>query len=337
MIGNFITVPEAVVAERRRLTVATKQMVKRGHAEGTRSNHRCHINSYERFCNELWFQPYLATEWQLCMYGQYPHEQSKKPGTVNNYVSSVRTMHKMASLTVPDTNNIHFKLLVGGLKRQRKELIRQAHPIDHQKLLKLFQQVDVAEQLQAVSWTAVLVGFNLVLRVSNLGPPSRTKFNPEKHFIRQDLQVMQGHLALGIRWSKTNQFKNRTQWAPLLAQPNKWVCPEFWLKCMIKIIPGKPTDPLFFVVEDGQKLPVSAAQINRLLKKWCKAADLDLQKFTAHCLSRRGLTWEHDAKIIGEFLMAMGDWRSTVYRDYVHIDYNRRLQSVKQMVSTIKC
>ena len=68
------------------------------------------------------------------MFAQFLAWQKHHPGTVENYVSSVRVVHKLAGLSPLDTNNIHYKLLNDSLKKQCREPVRQASPIDEQKL-----------------------------------------------------------------------------------------------------------------------------------------------------------------------------------------------------------
>ena len=267
----------------------------------------------------------------MCMFAQHLYRESKKPGTVENYVSSVRVLHRLAELQAPEANNIHYQMLVNGLKRECKKPLKQATPMDHENLLKIFVHVDFSSELEAVAWVAVLIGFNLVLRVSNLGPLTRTKFNAEQNLCRSDVQVLKGYITIGIRWSKTNQYKNRTQFAPLIPQEQKIVCPEFRIKRMIKNVPVEPYEPLFLVREKQDRLPLSSAQINRLLKKWCKAAQIDHKVFMPHCSHRGGLNWAHDAEVSGESLMVMGDWKSNVYRDYLNLDLESRIKTGKCM------
>ena len=38
--------------------------------------------------------------------------------------------------------------------------VRQAHPLDHDTLCKLYNYIDFSKELEAVTWVAILVGFN---------------------------------------------------------------------------------------------------------------------------------------------------------------------------------
>ena len=89
--------------------------------------------------------------------------------------------------------------------------VRQAHPLDHDTLCKLYNYIDFSKELEAVTWVAILVGFNLILRVSNLGPAARKDFDPEKHLIRSDLTIHRGIL---VRWAKNIEYCNKIMWYP---------------------------------------------------------------------------------------------------------------------------
>ena len=138
---------------------------------------------------------------------------------------------------------------------------------------------------------------------------------------------------MGVWWSKTIQYRNRVQWSPLIPQADKRVCPEFWIKCMIRNIPAAPNEPLFLVWHKNKRLPLSAPQISRLLQSWCKSAKLDYKHLTSHCMRKGGLTWAHDADLTGEALMDIGDWKSQAHRAYMNVGLKSRIKSGKKMAS----
>ena len=99
----------------------------------------------------------------MVQFAQFLFSEHKKPDTVQNYISSIRIIHRLAELPCPDSTNIHCRMLIDGLKRQCTRPVRQADAMGHQTLKLLFTAVDLTQELEAVAWTAVLVGFTLVL------------------------------------------------------------------------------------------------------------------------------------------------------------------------------
>ena len=234
-------------------------------------------------------------------------------------------------MTVPEQGQIHYKLMSDSFKKNWLEPIRQATPMMHEVLMELFEQVEIAQELEAVAWTAVLVGFCLIFRISNLGPETRDKFQLGRDLARGDLTWENGVWNVQVRWTKTLQYKNRIIKAPLVPCLNKTICPVFWITRMIKVILAVDNEPLFLVREGKQRFPLTAGQVTRLLKKWIKNGGLNHKMYTGHCLRRGGLNWAHKAKLSREALKILGDWGSSAYLRYIDLDYESRIKSGKRM------
>ena len=116
--------------KRTQLSRRCLQKIHRGHAKGTRQNHRTHYTAYLRFCDEFKYSPFPADSWRYCQFAQFLDEE-KKLGTVENYVSTIRTLHKINLLAVPEDGQIHYKLLTECLKKERSEPVKQAEPMSH--------------------------------------------------------------------------------------------------------------------------------------------------------------------------------------------------------------
>ena len=329
--------PDPEVEEyRKELNQQCVTNIKKARAEGTLANRKTHHKSYIRFCDIVHYEPFPASNWQLVQYAQFLFNENKTPQTINNYVSSIRMLHRLADIQVPDSNCIHYTMLIDSFKRQCTRPVKQADLINHGTLKILFKQVNLESELEAVGWTSVLVGFNLVLRVSNLGPPSRSKFDPDKNLVRSDFMIKKGFPSLGIRWAKTNQYRNRVNCLPLMPHKDKELCPVWWVNRMIKIVPASQQEPFFLVREGTNRYPLTSAQIRRLLKKWAIAATLDPTRLTPHCMRRGALMWAHEAKISGESLKVLVDWASQEYHKYLDIDFDCRVRAGRQMAEYVE-
>ena len=324
-------VPEYILEKRRRLNEACNQTIRRGSAPGTRQNHLTQQKSYYRFCEEYFYEPFPATDWRYIQYGQYLAWQDKVPDTIDNYVGTVRVMHKLADLPVPPPKQIHFKWFSEGLRKLNTKPVRQAGAMTHNILRNIHGIVDFTKELHVVTFIALLVAFTMVLRVSNIGPISRKAFDAISHLTRADFQIIDGHPSLGLRWSKTVQHRNRTKWTPILPFKSADICPVKWLMKMLRIIPALPHEPLFLVREKHHRYPLTSTQVRRLLAMWCKQLGLDHKIYTPHSLRTGGLNWAHKAHITGESLQMMGGWRSAVYLTYVRSEFEDRLEAGKKM------
>ena len=290
-----------------------------------------HHKAYIKFCEEYKYKPFPATDWRYCQFAQFLAWQEKVPETVDNYVSTVRVLHKLQKLPVPEQGQIHYKMVSEGIKKNCKKPVKQAEPMTKQILIQLYNQVDFRSELQVVTWVAILVAFTLLLRVSNLGPRMRGLFQRSQHFLRSDFTVRNNWPTLGVRWSKTVQHRNKTSWAPLIPSNDKRICPQFWIQKMLNMIPAQPNEPLFLVRQGIHRYPLTSSQVNRLLKQWTKDAGLADVRLTSHCLCRGGLNWAHRARASGEALKLMGGWASQAYMRYLDLDFEYRTKIASRM------
>ena len=97
-----------------------------------------------------------------------------------------------------------------------------------------------------VAWTALLLGFYMFLRKSNLVPDTMDTFNGEQQFCRSDINLLglDKAMMVEIRWSKTIQFKQKVLRLPVLPAKNKAICPVFWTHYMINKIPAQLHHPV---------------------------------------------------------------------------------------------
>ena len=93
MLINFILVFVCLIELDKRL----KQSTKNGYQPGTAKNLRCQINRYLDFCLLYCVPPVPADELQLQRFEQHldDSETVHSYGTLENYMSSIRTFHKM--------------------------------------------------------------------------------------------------------------------------------------------------------------------------------------------------------------------------------------------------
>ena len=90
--------------------------IKKARAEGTIANRRTHSNVYMRFCDIYYLNPYPASDWQFVQFAQYLFDQEKKPDTVQNYISLIRILHRLAGIQCRSSDQIHFKMLMDSFK-----------------------------------------------------------------------------------------------------------------------------------------------------------------------------------------------------------------------------
>ena len=267
--------------------------------KSTKKNLLTQLKSYTQFCDRLNLQYFPCDNKQLCRFGQTLASTFQSPEAVSNYLSGVRTLHALLGLTIPDPREKEMQMFTQGLKRIMQHAIRQAAPITPELLIRLSRVVKYTDMVEMVSWVAVLLGFYMFLRKSNLVPVAMDKFNSQEQFTRGDIHLTSPYQAMmtEIRWSKTIQFKQKVLRFPVIPAQNKAICPVFWTYIMINRIPASSTDPALALRFPGKVLALSSNQLILRLRKWLTLIGEDSMAYSLHSLRRGGATFAYRSNI----------------------------------------
>ena len=280
-----------------------------GYKESSKDNIKSQYDSYKRFCEYFYLSKFPADSWQLCRFAQYLSNLGRAPGTVANAVSTVRTLQALKGYPTPDLYDVAIKLELKGLKNTSGHIKRQAKCMTPQLLRSIHNKVNFKDETEMVCFVALLTGFFLLLRKSNMVPISmsgKTGFDPQKQFRRCDFKLGQKTVLVDVRWSKTIQKSGRILQLPLLPLVNKEICPIYWIKKMVNTIPAKSTDPFFLVPHKGKYVPLTYKKLGDQLKTLAQEVKGTQEGWTLHCLRRGGATWCFNIDIGSEAIRLMG-------------------------------
>ena len=213
---------------------------------------------------ELQLVPAPCSNLQLKRFAQWVADTPKIAayGTVSNYVSAVKTMHKILGQSPPDTKEHMTALMFKGLRLEMLQPTKQAFPVTPEIFMAMFAYVNVLSPEQVCAWTALIFVFHLLLRKSNIVPDTQASFDATKQLPRSALTLAQNALMVNIVWSKTLQFREKELLLPLVALANKIICPIYWTWQMVKLNPASPQDPAFsYYREQIYDLNVSPAYV----------------------------------------------------------------------------
>ena len=179
-------------------------------------------------------------------------------------------------------------------------------------------------------WVALLTGFNMYLRKSNLVPLSR--LHDRMHNIsRRDVRYDAGVLVIFIRWTKTNQYGEKISEKIIVGDNNCDICPVRWIKYMTDRIPANPNHNLFSYHSKTGIVPITYRDLMQNLRKWLeKAGVTNSYSFSSHSMRRGATTHAFRSNIPDRTIMEMGGWRSTCYRRYIDIDTTEKLKAWKK-------
>lgn len=315
-----------------RLDQQIDELIRDGYRPGTKKNLRSQLNNYYEFCQKYRLEAVPADSRQVTRFAVFLHSQKGlNPRSINNNVAAVRTLHGLLEETIPEVSGYVHQAVLRGLKARHSAPVKKATPIDPFvfRLIKPF--VNFKDPLELVCWVALLMGFHLLLRASNITSASRKHFNPSENLVRQDFRMHKNVMLVHIRWSKTLQYQERKLLIPVIPFVDSDLSAVEWFNYMIKLIPAEPTSPAFAVptkTKFGIKLmPLSYSQMSRLLKKWTGLAGLD-GSFTTHCLRRGGACWLKKNKVHDSVIQALGDWRTQTFLQYIDSALSTRMDAM---------
>lgn len=183
-------------------------MAQGGPASSSWRNLVTHSNKYREFCNLLKISPFPISEQNLCRYMAFLTFSLSSSDSVMNYISGLKKLHAYARVPFPELSP-YVDTVFQGVKRLLAHQVQQAEPITPQILKRIATIVDKRSPNHVVMFTALVVGFYLFLRSSNLTCRTQTSFDPNKNFKRSDIRLATSLALIEIRWSKTIQFCQR--------------------------------------------------------------------------------------------------------------------------------
>lgn len=277
-----------------------------------------------------------ATSWQMVRYARYIANTVTSYETVMNYLSGVRRLHELGGYPVPDAQDSNLRHLMRAIRLELAHPVKQAEPVTPELLRQIYDHVDLRDTQDLVCYTALLVGFYLFLRKSNLVPEGVKEFNPRKQLTRADAQVGQNVVLIIVKWSKTIQYQQKELLLPLLPAKDIRICPVFWLKLMLAKVMANSDQPLFSINKvGGGTEALTYDQLSKKLKHWVKKLGIPADRYTLHGLRRGGACHALEVGLIGEDLKILGDWATDAYMRYLDMSLQRRVDNMVQFMKEI--
>ena len=198
---------------------------------------------------------------------------------------AIKRFHEIAGIQFPVSLHL-LKLEMMSIKRELAGLTKKAVPVTARLLTEIYRHVNLQSDQELVCYVALLVGFYLFLRQSNLAPDTCTTFNHKEQLTREDVWTTGKLILVNIKWSKTNQYRQRELILPLIPARNKVICPVFRLKVLYKFLTKDVKSPLLSYARQGKIWPITTELLARNYKECFKKTGTDPDGFTLHGLRR---------------------------------------------------
>ena len=289
---------------------------------------RTHVNAYVEFCILFGLHLFTVTVTHFRRYITHLQRTHKSVESIKNYVSGVKKLFYLVGIEPPDLSDYLYNLTLRGILRDKDHVVRRANPVTPELLAAMFQHVDVNSEVQLVAWVAILLGFYMFFRKSNLVPDSISSFNLSKHLSRGNIYKWGDIFIVRVFWAKNVQFHERELIIPLLPNIDKRICPVYWLQHMLDNLPGVSSDPALLTLRNDKVTPLTYGQLTYWLRKWVQSAGLDPKLFSSHSLRRGGATWAARCGLPSHVIRLLGDWRSQAFLKYIDMTLQSKFEAM---------
>ena len=183
---------------RKKLDSQCNNTLQHAYRPGTIRNYRSRVCMYYKFCQYYELQVFPVDEWQLVRFGRFVANAITSYDTVAGYLSSIKRLHELGSFPFPEKLHL-LKLEMMAIKKELAHLVKKAPPITPQILLEISEHVNWQNQEEMVSYAALVIGFTLFLRKSNMVPESVNTFNKKEQITVEDVWCCKNLVMVEIK------------------------------------------------------------------------------------------------------------------------------------------
>ena len=234
----------------------------------------------------------------------------------------------------PLCENWEITLLKRGINRLKGKPPQQKLPITVEFLRKIRVLLDMKMPFDVAFWAALLVGFYGFLRKSTLLPSG--KLVEGKFLARGDIvDFSLESFTLLVRHSKVIQFGQKCLSIPFSRVLETQLCPVLAMLIHRGLSPMAAGKPLFNFLQSGVEITLSHTKFVSRLKSLLSLIGVDSQKYSAHSLRRGGASFAFRAGLSPLEIKQRGDWASSAFERYIHMDVKDSLISSRRLASGV--
>ena len=246
---------------------------------------------------------------------EFLYQNSVSPKVISTYISSIHSRAHWYGWSTPSLSHPAVQRYLRSISINSRFNPTPRGIFDIHTLYNISVSCDILSD--PILFRAIfLTAFYGFLRMSNMAPHSSSKFNPDFHFLRQDLIFASPGAHLLIKWTKTLQHHKSHHWIQLPSIQNHFLCPVKALQALINSRPLSPTSPLF-ANNFYPYAQVIDTHIRDALKKVLIHRNISPTGHGFHTFRRSGATLAFDNNVKLQDIMAHGLWRSSAIWTYL--------------------
>ena len=274
----------------------------------TRNAHMLHFKTFIALAVYMNFEVEFSLSNVLAFLECLIHNKIS-PKVVANYVSSLKTVSKLFFIPSGALYHTSVSLYLRSIAINLPYSPTPRGVFSLSVLQSISQSCDLLEDPELFR-AIFLVAFFGFLRMSNVAPHSRAKFDPSRHILRQDVVFAYPGIHLILKWTKTLQERSSHHIVQLPQLDNKWLCPVRAVRNLLKSRQLPPNAPLFASLSPPHHQIIDTP-IRYALKSILRSLNYPLAGHVFHSFRISGATLAYDNSIPLQNIMAHGLWRSS--------------------------
>lgn len=283
------------------------------------------------FCIYFKVNPLPATAKVLTWFAQFLARSMQTVDSIRNYISGVKLLHLFLGLPCEAFSCFEVKLALKGLARLKPHRARQPMPITPKILLKMYQFLDMNSHIDIMWWALFTLTFFLMARKSNMVPVTPGEFDGKKQLTGRDILIGKKVVMIHLKWSKTNQFGQRSLLIPLVSIPGSPLCPVTAVKKLRQVYPTGNSEPIFILPKGQGNYPVIYKEMTDKLRSLLGLAGFNPKEYSSHSFRRGSATFAFAAGVPPSLIQLQGDWVSDSYLRYLEFKVRQRAMVGRQM------
>ena len=307
----------------------------RGLAQGTYNNKVSHLRIYISFTTYYGVPDFPVHLGILLRFIAFLGRDPLSQKYVSNIVSSVKWF---ACILDPTSVKVFDAVLVSvtmkGLRAQLSRPVHQKLPFTISHLVSFYNVLDLSNLSHLACWCCMLLAFFGCLRLSNLVPDSKDKFDPLKHLKRDDIAFKHDVVLVFYKWSKTNQNSNRVAWIPVGTVSDPRFNLKFYLQALFSLVNVPSDAPLFSVKRNDFH---SRNSLVRILDKCVSKAGLSQGDYSWHSFRRGAAVFAFELGLADSAVQLLGDWSSSAFKNYLEFAFKSRVDIAKKLAENFDC
>ena len=271
-------------------------------------------------------------EYSATLYIITMSQENMSISTINQFVASMRWIHKLGGFDDPGDSHL-IKTILEGIKRTKGGNVTHKKPVTKCMIRLLHDKLTLRGNMSLVElrdFTYILLSFCGFLR-----------FDEASNIKRCHITLNFNYFALMIPRSKTDVLAEGQE--VLIARTSTKLCPLTWLVRYLSEagIQNDSDAYIFRSVFHCKKTdkwglrktnqPLSYTTISEMFKNRMKSVDVDMENMSLHSLRAGGVTLAAAQGVSERLYKAHGRWRSNAVESYVSEETESKLSVTKKL------